>query len=108
MHRSFRSQRGSVLLVALIFAGVVAIALTSYLRMTTLAMEVSQRSFLANDAMNVTEAGFERALWAFNQANANNANAWADWSDGLTASDKRRSFTFDNSTFSQNATGTVR
>jgi hypothetical protein len=108
MKTRLHSERGSILLVALMFAGIVALALTSYLQMTSMALDVSQRSFLANDSMNVTEAGLERALWSFNQANSSNANAWTDWSDGLTSNDKRRTFTYDNTSFSQNATGTVR
>ncbi len=101
-----RSHRGSVLLVALVFAAVIAIALTSYIKMSSTALNVSQRSFLANDAMNVTEAGLEQALWSFNQANVNNAAAWTGWDSGLSSDDKRRTFT--QFTLSQNATASVR
>ncbi len=99
------SQRGSVLLVALIFGGIIAIALTSYLQLTRTAVQVSQRSFLANDAMNIAEAGLEQTLWSFNQANVSNAAAWTDWTT-VNTNHKRRTFT--DFTLTQNATAAVK
>jgi hypothetical protein len=106
-----RSKRGSVLLVSLIFATVIAIALTSYLQMARTAMQISQRAFLANDSMNVAEAALEQTLWSFNQANAGSTDAWTStysWVDGATADEKKR--TFPNGTFSvsQNASATAK
>ena len=111
---NIRSQRGSALIVALIFGGFIAIALTSYLKLASTALNLSQRSFLANDTMNITEAGLEQALWSFNQANASNANAWSStavsgsstgWQQGLNANDKKS--TFSGFSLSQGATGSV-
>src|SRR4051794_6032240 len=108
MKTSLRSQRGSVLLVSLCIATVVAIALGSYLQMTRTAMQISQRSFLANDAMNVAEAVLEQTIWSFNQNNAGNGNAWASWDAGSVnaTDDKQRTFASSNFTLAQGATAT--
>jgi Tfp pilus assembly protein PilX len=111
MTTSFRSERGSVLLVSLVFAIVIAIALTSYLQMSRTAMQVSQRAFLANDSMNVAEASLEQMLWSFNQANAGSTTAWTStygWADGLTTDDKRRTFSAGTFSVAQNAAATAK
>jgi hypothetical protein len=110
MKRSFRSKRGSVLLVALAFATIIAIALTSYMQMSRTAMQVSQRGFLANDAMNMTEAVLEQTLWSFNQSNTGNTSAWSNWSAGNANStdDKQRTFASSTFTIGQGATATAK
>jgi len=56
--KTFRhNQRGSILIVAMIFSAIIAICLTSYLQMARTAMTVSQRAFFANNTMNLTETG---------------------------------------------------
>ncbi|MEY2879133.1 MAG: hypothetical protein RLZZ15_1513 [Verrucomicrobiota bacterium] len=99
-----RARRGSILIVAMIFASVIAIALTSYIKLASTALNLSQRSFLANDTMNLTEAGLEQGLWSFNQAIAGDANAWAGW----TISGNNATRTFTGFALSQNATGTAK
>ncbi len=71
------SRRGSVLLVALIFSAVIALALGSYLRLSTTNLRISDRAFLGTVAMNLAEAGAEQAVWAFNQHLSGNPNAWS-------------------------------
>lgn len=83
-NQSITSARGSVLLVAMIFATLLALGLGSYLAMATGALKISRRSFTANEAMNVTEAGLEQALWTFNLANdqdvaGETVTAWDSW-----------------------------
>ena len=102
-HPSSR-QRASVLIVAMIFAAIVAISLTTYLKLATTALNLSQRSFMSTEAMNVTEAGLEQGLWAFNQTTGGNPNAWTGW----TLEDHDAMRTFTNFAFSQNATGNVK
>lgn len=110
MKKLLRSRRGSVLLVSLAIATVVAIAVASYLQMARTAMQISQRSFLANEAMNVAEAVLEQTLWSFNQANAQNANAWAEWSEGNAnaTDDRQRTFASSYFTLSQGANATAK
>jgi hypothetical protein len=112
---SLRSRRGSVLLVALIFAFVIALALTSYMKMASSATSTSQRAFLANDSMNVTEAGIEDMLWTCNKASdaANSGTASTDtiWSGAgwtLSGNDAYKVTPASNFSLSQNATGTVK
>ncbi|HEX7631319.1 MAG TPA: hypothetical protein VF607_06260 [Verrucomicrobiae bacterium] len=92
-----RSERGSLLIVAMIFSAIVAICLTSYIRMARTAMTVSQRSFYANSAMNLTETGLEMAI------NAINNTSWGAW----TTSGANATATFTGFTFGQGATGQV-
>ncbi|MBW8781843.1 MAG: hypothetical protein JF599_08150 [Verrucomicrobia bacterium] len=58
------SQRGSVLIVALIFAGLIAISLTSYMKLTINASKLANRSFYGNAAENLVDTGLEQALWS--------------------------------------------
>ncbi len=62
----YKSNRGSVMLVALIFAAILAIALTSYLKLSLSAGKLANRSFYLNAAQNVADTGLERVLWALN------------------------------------------
>jgi hypothetical protein len=102
-------QRGSILIVALIFAIIFAISLTSYLNMATTALKASQRSFVANDTMNITEAGLEQMLWTFNQAcgQTNAASAVTAW-DSWNTSGNNAWKSFSGYTLSQGATGTAK
>jgi hypothetical protein len=102
-------QRGAVLLTAMIFALIVAIALSSYVHMTTTTLKMSHRAFLTSDAMNVCEAGLERGLWVFNQVvttGAAPATAWSGWATGASSSDRAQ--TFNGFALSQGATGSVK
>ena len=60
-------QRGSALIVALIFAAIIAISLTSYMRLTTNALKNSDRSFYSIAALNLAEIGLEEAVTALNR-----------------------------------------
>lgn len=64
--RSVHSTRGSALIVALIFAAILAIALTSYLKLSLNAARLSNRSFHLNAAQNLVDTGLERAMWSLN------------------------------------------
>jgi hypothetical protein len=77
--RSLQSNRGSVLIVALMFAAIIAISLTSYLKLSLSAGTLANRGFYMNAAQNLVDAGFERTIWALNDAKANPAPAnWVD------------------------------
>ncbi|HEY0946583.1 MAG TPA: hypothetical protein VGD81_14995, partial [Opitutaceae bacterium] len=102
---SSSANRGSVLIVALILALVIAIALGSYISMSTTALNFSQRSFLSNQAMNVAEAGLEQALWAVNQQADENPNAWSRFHEPVGSEIKG---TFSTFTLSQNVTAAVK
>lgn len=100
-------QRGSLLIVAMLLAAVIAVSLGSYISLSRNSLKLANRSFYNTGAMNIAETGIEEALWSFNQATAGVplATAWADWdrSDGVTA--KR---TFTDFTLSGNNTAIVK
>lgn len=75
------SERGSLLLAAMLFAIGLAIVLGSYLTLGRTTLKVAHRSYFANDATNLAEAGLEKALYCFNQMNAGTAaaTAWTGW-----------------------------
>lgn len=82
------SQRGSLLIVAMLLAAIVGVALTSYLRLSRTSLEVAGRSFLHNAAVNLAETGLEYALHSLNQHQSGGvplATAWSGWSTDNTA-----------------------
>lgn len=83
-----RRRRGSVLIVALLFAAVIAISLGSYLRLATSATKLSYRTHYQGVAMNIAETGLEHAMWEMNRG----ASAWSDWTAAGSAGAYRRSF----------------
>ncbi len=90
------SRRGSVLVVAMIFAVIIAISLASYLELSVTSYRLSQRSFYANAAMDLVDMGLEQGMWSLNQA---------DWTGGGFAA---RGSTYPNQwqgTFPTGATG---
>ncbi len=102
--RILSCPRGSLLIVAMIFAAVLGIAITTYLRMARTNLTVSNRAFYNNAGINLAETGLEEAMWGINQMVAGNASAWDGWTvSGNNAWRKWTGYAFD-----QNATGTVR
>ncbi|HEY8932037.1 MAG TPA: hypothetical protein VIM44_01855 [Rariglobus sp.] len=87
----YRDQRGSVLIVALLLAAIVAICLTSFIQLSTQATTMSYRSLYAGVAMNSAESGLEQAMWSINKKKTGSTTAWDGWdtSSGTTA---RRTF----------------
>lgn len=72
-------QRGTVLIVTLLVMAIIALSLGSYLSLNLSTSRLSRSSYHQNAAFHIAEAGAEEALWSFNQANAHNPAAWADW-----------------------------
>jgi hypothetical protein len=75
----------------MIFAAIIAISLTSYIKMSTTALNLSARSFNGIAAMNLADTGLEQAVWSFNQATAGNSAAWTGWS--VSGNNATRTFT---------------
>src|SRR5687768_3116207 len=76
MH-SFKSNRGSVLVVALVFAAILAISLTSYLRLSLNSGKLANRSFYMNAAQNLVDTGLERTLWCLNNEYLYTPSHWS-------------------------------
>lgn len=70
-----------MLLTAMLFATGLALVLGSYLALSRTSLKVAHRTFFANDAANLAEAGVEEALYSFNQMAAGTApaTAWSGW-----------------------------
>lgn len=84
--------RGSVLITGLIFAIIIGITLAGYLRLTTQSLRLSHRTFFADAANNLCEAGLEEAVWSFNQMGLSTSStvvdaAWTGWTQGNLVAD---------------------
>lgn len=106
-----RSERGTVVLVALCFVAVLGLMLASYLAVTSRAMQLSNRSFQSDLSRQLAEAGLEEALRAFNK------NDWSDWTGSgmsvdwtLDAAARRATATisYPSNKFSQGLTAQVK
>jgi hypothetical protein len=75
--RRLAGERGSMLLTAMLFAAGIALVLGSYLALSRTSLKLAHRTFFANDAANLAEAGIEEALYCFNQIAAGTAPAAA-------------------------------
>ena len=104
MKHCLHSQRGSALLVALIFSIALAASVGSYLSLTLTSLKASNRSYHATAAMNVAETGLEEAMWSINEMVNGNLNAFANWS--IDGSKARRTLTGFN--FGQNRDSSLR
>src|SRR6188508_15451 len=83
----FRSERGSLLIVAMLLSAIIAIALTSYLRLTRSSLTISNRALYNNAAMNLAENGLEEAMYSINKKVADNTYDWTvKWNTDGTAS----------------------
>jgi Tfp pilus assembly protein PilX len=103
--QSLRGSRGAVLMVSLLFATIIAVAITSYLSLTRTAMTISQRALCNNAAVNLAETGLEEAMWSINQNVAGDAAAWSGWSVTAANTATRKFTGFD---IGQGVTGVVR
>lgn len=102
-----RRDRGVLIVIAMLLAGLMAIALVSYIRLSTNSLRLANRTFYNNAAINLAETGVEEALYCFGLVNGGTAvaTAWNGWdtSDGTSA--KR---TFSGFDLGANTTATVK
>ena len=70
-----------MLLTAMLLASGLALVLGSYLTLSRTTLKVAHRTFFANDAANLAEAGVEEAFYCFNRMSAGTAaaTAWSGW-----------------------------
>ncbi len=108
---TLRSNRGSAMIVALILSAVVAISLTSYIRLGVTSQRISNRALYNNAAMNLAENGLEEAMYSINKMVADETYDWSGWKNDGTSANSNAWSRFPESgnfTFDQNATGYVR
>jgi hypothetical protein len=83
----------------MLFCVIIAIALTSYLRVARNSYTMADRAFLNTTALTFAEQGLEEGLEAYNQLDnaANPQAAWTGWTlNGIVATRKYTNVTFDN------------
>jgi hypothetical protein len=81
-------QRGSVLIVTLIFSLIIGISLVSFIRLATNATQISYRTHYLGVAMNTAETGLEQAMWEIN----NSTGLWTNWTSPGAVGVHRRIF----------------
>lgn len=101
-----QSQRGSVLIVALVLCAIIGISLGSYIALNKNSLSLANRSFYNTSAINLAETGIEEAVWCFNQvtSGASVATGWTGW----TTSGVYAKRTFTDFALSANAAAAVR
>jgi Tfp pilus assembly protein PilX len=77
--------RGSVLIVALLIAALIAVMLGSYLNLNLASTRAAKRTFNGYAALNLAEAGAEEAVWSFNRKSDGDATAWNGWTTSGSA-----------------------
>ena len=109
----FRSQRGSLLIVAMIMCAVIGISLVSYLNLGRSSMTISNRGLYNSAAMNLAENGLEEAVYALNKDAVDGSYDWVTtggWTlTGAGNINARRRLPSATGTyaFDQNSTGYV-
>lgn len=105
---SFRSERGSLLLVAMLLCAIIGISIASFIRLGVQSQKISNRALYNNGAINLAERGMEEAMYSINQMVNNASYDWTTdgWTSMNSGADARRKWT--GYTFDQNATGVVR
>jgi hypothetical protein len=105
-HRSFRTHRGSLLIVAMILCAVIGISLASYLSLGKTGMTISNRALYNNGAMNLAENGMEQAVYAVNKKLVEPTYSFTDHGWTAPATDAWQKWA--GYSFGQGATGEVR
>lgn len=87
-----RGNRGGALITAMIFVLIIEITLVGYIKISTNSLNLSHRTYFADLAGNLAEAGTEEAIWSFNRlgyaTDATSVNtAWNGWTLGNTIAD---------------------
>lgn len=102
--RRARSERGTVLIVALLVMALLALGVGSYLNLNLNTARLARRSYQQNAAFHLAEAGAEEALWSFNRAQAGGADAWSGWTVQGGAAWRK----FEGFDYGGNTAGTVK
>lgn len=109
-HHPPSGHRGSALIVAMLFAALIAIALGSYIKMALNSTTLADRSYYQNAAINLAEVGIEAALYCYNQLddvpNTSPQDAWLP--QGWTLGADTATRTLGGFTPGPGVTGTVK
>lgn len=90
------SERGAVLITAMIVAFCMAAILAAYLSMTKALVKTSNRNLYLSASLDLAETGVEQAMWALNKAAVDATAAWSGWTvSSGNASRKFSGFTYE-------------
>ncbi len=79
-YKTWNNNRGSIMMVAVLFAILIAISVGSFLKLANHESRLSNIAFHSNSSLNLAEAGVEMALYAMNHGD------WSGWTvSGTTA-----------------------
>ncbi len=104
--RSQQTQRGSLLIVAMLLCAIIGIALASYLQLTRTALTLSNRSLYNNASMNFAENGLEEAMYSINKMVDDPDYDWEKNGWGIVGADAHQKWT--NTGLSQNTIAVYR
>ena len=102
-----RSQRGSLLIVAMLLSSIIALALGSYINLSITSLRMADRTFYNNAAMNLVEMGIEEAMWSY-QDDLTSGTGWSTPVAWNTATGNTAKYTFSTFNFSGNVTGSTK
>lgn len=108
LNHPFRSERGSLLIVAMLLCAIIGISLASYIKLSRTSLTISNRAFYNNGAMNLAETGLEESMYAINQMVADDTYSWPGWTNDGTLATSNAWRKWTGYTFDQGATGSVR
>ncbi|MCF7687120.1 MAG: hypothetical protein K9M98_14775 [Cephaloticoccus sp.] len=102
-----RSQRGAILIVAMLLSAVIAISLGTYVNLSINSLRLADRTFYSNAAMNLVEMGVEEAMWAY-QDDLVTGTGWTNPIAWNTATGNTAKYNFGPYNYGGNVTGSVR
>lgn len=70
---NWKNSRGSVMVIAVVFAAIMALSVTSFLKLANSEARLASVAFYSNSSLNLAEAGVEKALYALNNED------WTGW-----------------------------
>ena len=102
INKDMRDTRGSILIVAVIFATIAALTIGSYIRLAGTEMRLANTQFYSNASLNLAEAGVEEVLYALNQG------SWSDKNWGQSDNANTRTNRFEGIPLGSAANGEIR
>jgi hypothetical protein len=99
--RERKQARGSVLIVAMMIAGIIGISLSSYLKLAITSLRSANRSFYANSSVDYAEIGIEQAMACFYTVSGGTAaaTAWSGWTLNEATNEATRTFPTASTTY---------
>lgn len=102
-----RSERGAILIVAMLIAAIIAISLGTYVNLSLNSLRLADRTFYNNAAMNLVEMGIEEAMWSYTD-DAITGTGWSSPVAWDTSTGNIAKHTFGTYNYAGNVTGNVK